>query len=340
MLVLSLAAAILAITFARDPRNWFWLTGPNLAKNGNSREIDTTLPDEEDDPLKSDEFRLVRSGDESPGTPDSSNRQAGDGEAGLKFPREWFAGVQDNTVGILAKEAAVYYAVLNRLRDATLTDVEAASESKEVSFAELFNDSDLFRGRFLTLAGTLRRWQKLPPPSDRPDAPPVYEGWFFTEDGGPLHPYHIISVESPPGLPEGDQIAVSVKITGCFLKKSSYRTLRGMNSAPILLVKQPRILSRKSESRKAAVESQTYAAALAGAILLLGIGFSGILWWYSAQDTSARKPIFSSLQGTAFATRPPTVAPPAESTRGGDPLSVQDALRQIANEHSATDGNP
>jgi hypothetical protein len=169
--------------------------------------------------------------------------------------------------------------MLARAREVPLRVLESAARS-DVSYLELTNDPEHYRGQILTLSGELRRFNPIPVGENPFGLDRLYEGWLFTDEAGHTSPYRIICTTVPEGFPQGNEIRQWVRLTGFFFKRYGYATSHGLHFAPLLLGKKVRWtppLPRQS------IET-SYAPYLAAALAIVGLGFGCVCWFYTAND--------------------------------------------------------
>ncbi|MCA8982744.1 MAG: hypothetical protein R3C12_02350 [Planctomycetaceae bacterium] len=248
-LVLTLSFVVLAVTWAARPESWYWLIPPD---NDTATNDPAPVPSADSGSL---EPRIV-SGEERDGTPpafDSPGARETDKEsvgrrstlpdpdASRRVPREWIEKVDDNTLGIRAEEASGYYRILahvSRLDEEFLRK----QSRRDVLHVNLIRDPEMYRGLPVFIHGTARRIMPIDVNENEFGIEEAYEVWLMTADSG-NDPWRVVTTHLDPRLPLGENVAVSVELTGYFFKQYSYASQGGMHVAPLLLASlvEPRI---------------------------------------------------------------------------------------------------
>lgn len=182
-------------------------------------------------PLRGDAIRVVAA--ESVAGEPPAPRQSCD----ARLDKSILVAIKDNTFGITAAEKPAYDAILAKVRNVSLAELEPLAHN-DVPFAVLMLDADRFRGEVLTIEGDIRRLNKMVVTSDEPTAGDFFEAWLFTADSG-LNPYRVVLASLPDGIPLGDNLTppVRARISGYFFKRFSYATANDFHTAPLLLAK-------------------------------------------------------------------------------------------------------
>lgn len=176
-----------------------------------------------------------------------------DGEAvppaarGLAASAEALAKVRDDTVFRAADEDA-WFQILTTLRSAE-AGPPSRSAAQAVSFAELFGQPKSFRGRLVTVRGTLRRLEKLAAQPNPYGFADYWQGWLEPE-GGPPSPIVVYFLQVPPGMPEGQSIREPVEVVGYFFKRWAYAATDTVRLAPLVLALEPSWRQRPAGRRE------------------------------------------------------------------------------------------
>ncbi|WP_166826345.1 hypothetical protein [Thalassoroseus pseudoceratinae] len=204
-----------------------------------------------------------------------------------------FAEVRDRTVGIepaerspmmktLAHTRLIDYADQKQLatkvweemqseiqKEQTEDSEPANRQRSDILFVDLFKNPDLYRGKPVTLSGTLRSLAKWPNSNVNGfEIDSVYEARIFPEDGQ-SNPVIVNFLEKPTQIPISDDLNEPVQFTGYFFKMYGYA-----DQADVLRV-APLFLARKIEPVPvvSAGSADEWILIVGGGILLLIIGF-------------------------------------------------------------------
>ena len=190
--------------------------------------------------LQNDSVRVVAAADESQSRTDEPTPSTHDN---VRLDKSILTAVQDNTFGITAAEKPAYDAILAKVRNASLAELQQVAH-KDVSFAALLLDAQLYRGDVVTLEGDVRRINQIIATGDDPQPNNSWEAWLFTSDSG-LNPYRIILSHLPDEFPPGDALKPTphVRVTGYFFKRYSYATANNFHTAPLLIAKTLTLLA-------------------------------------------------------------------------------------------------
>jgi hypothetical protein len=217
--------------------------------------------------------------------------------------------LRDNTLGLEAGDRHAYFMglwlcreigveALAQFAEAFRTEREfAAAQSTEPSpskfslFADLFRHPDVYRGRPVTLRGTLRRLVKQTPGDNDLGVKHVYEGWVYAH-GSQHNPAVVLFTRRPAGLPTGGDLAEDVQFSGYFLKLYGYQAQDTTRKAPLFVAGE--------------VEWQPQPAATASApwsvwvyfVLTLAVVAIGWSVWHNWQPVGHRRALPAVLFGT------------------------------------------
>ncbi len=123
--------------------------------------------------------------------------------------------------------------VLNR---ADQGRIEAASLGP-VTFVQLFDESDYFRGRVVSTRGRIRRAHRASPPRNEFGLTTYYQLWLQPDDH-PRDPIAVWCLQLPVGFPTGMEIDQQVQVTGFYFKRMAYLAGNGKwRRAPLLLAR-------------------------------------------------------------------------------------------------------
>ena len=232
-----------------------------------ARRLKRILKEPHDEPsrLNDDAVRVIADTGESSASPDDNAR----------LDKSILAAIKDNTFGITATEKPAYEAILAKVRNESLEDLQRVAH-KDVPFAVLMLEADRYRGEVVTLEGDVRRISPIVAAGDEPQTADSWEAWLFTTDSG-LNPYRVILADLPDGILPGDSLnpPPRVRVTGYFFKRYSYATAHDFHTAPLLIAKTltllapPKRISAPSagHSRKLTI----LATGILAAVLIIGV---------------------------------------------------------------------
>ena len=228
-----LCAALMLVLWmmneARKPKNWDWLwAGDRPATPKVETPIDTRLLTTEV-PLPSDGFRAKRPNELTTSGDETLNANFLPG-----LEPELLTSVEDNTL-LKASDSEAWYAILSLLRNAREAEVQAASMGP-VSFAQLFRQTEVYRGRVVSVGGTAHRIESLTSPDNRAELTHLYR-WIVEPSGPSNAPLVVYTLEKPAGLAPGDDLREEVKFAAVCFKRWVYEAGDGARIAPLLLAK-------------------------------------------------------------------------------------------------------
>ena len=194
-----------------------------------------------------------------------------------------FANIKDNTVHRPAERRAWFRFCENLM---TQSPEAMTSEAERVGFVQIFRQPDLYRGKAITLHGTVRRAYRLAAPRNSFDVEQYTVLWIrpFTNPDSPVVVY---SLGLPPGFPPvvsrddpGQAAAFTelkeeVDITGYYFKNWAYPSQQGINTAPLVLTRAPVWFPGKDvlTEQKASLDTKTMWGGI-GLVGLLAIGLA------------------------------------------------------------------
>ncbi|MFW6124516.1 MAG: hypothetical protein ACOC46_00090 [Pirellulales bacterium] len=155
---------------------------------------------------------------------------------------EYFPGVRPGYLGEVRDDAFFR----DREKDAWFhllailqrTDAEQITEAStgRASFAQLFQQSDDYRGRLVTLQGTARRAMPLDAPRNDYGMEQYWQVWLSPVDN-PSSPIILYCLNLPDGFPTGMDIRQPITTTGFYFKRLAYEATDTLRTAPTVLVK-------------------------------------------------------------------------------------------------------
>jgi len=144
--------------------------------------------------------------------------------------------VRDDTV-FRSSDQSAWFQIWQQLRAE-----DSAGErprGREVTFAQLYSQPRSFRGKRVRIAGTIRRLQEVPAPSNAIGIDRYWQAWLDPA-GGPSSPVVCYFLSLPPGTPTGMRVDVPAIVDGVFFKRWAYQAGDGIRLAPLLMAIAPR----------------------------------------------------------------------------------------------------
>ena len=266
LFILLLGVVAVLIDRARDPviGRWFdLLLSPQPGYSANAP-IDNRLDAVPKSESLSDNAFVIP-GERAP------EKKRSDGEYFAEVDISLFDEVRDDTPSGRQEQACSLYLfnILNR------TSPEALAEASlgRISYAQLFRQPSVYRGRLVTVAGMVRRAHRLVLPENDYGIREYYQLWLWPSDN-PSAPLVIYCLELPKGFPTGMEIAEQAELTGFFFKRCAYEAQDVLRIAPELLAKTLRWDKRPALAMKEPVETWpiTAVVGVAAALALLAAG--------------------------------------------------------------------
>jgi hypothetical protein len=163
----------------------------------------------------------------------------------LRWERFSLAAIKDDTVHRPAEMDAWY-----RLQDVLNTTSQAELEQQpaiNVTFQQLFKESDDYRGKLVRLRGRIMQAKPIKASKNVYGIEQQYMLWIQPE-GAPDSPVMVYALGLPEGFPSLDnpqlaggytKLREDVEITGYFFKRWAYLGHGGTYTAPLILAKVP-----------------------------------------------------------------------------------------------------
>lgn len=202
VLVMAMGLVVFLMNEARKPENWAWL------------------------------FAV---GEVSPRPAKAAEQPGGRYFPGVK--PEYFLAIRDDMPFRPDEQDAWFnlFDVLNKTNEATLEEKSIG----RVTFAQLFQQSDEYRGELVTIQGTVRRAHRLTAPKNDCGIKKYYQIWVQPADS-PNSPIVVYCLHLPKGFPTGMDISAEAEITGFFFKRWAYKARGTLCTAPTLAARTVR----------------------------------------------------------------------------------------------------
>jgi hypothetical protein len=160
--------------------------------------------------------------------------------------------IQDDTV-FRAEENDVWFGLWRLLHSATTDDLRQLSVAAAGPL-QLMRQTELYRGRVVTIEGRVRRAHYLPAPDNDQRVPGYWQLWLQTASPSGI-PVVAYALKVPPGFSEGMDIDQPAIVQGVVLKRWAYVSGQGSATAPVVMARQvsapglPGAPSRPSRTR-------------------------------------------------------------------------------------------
>lgn len=265
-----MALAVLWVLYARfrDPTTWAWMTHESLESVASAAESETPVT-AASDPVaaKSTTNSAVANKPETivPGPNEE------DGDALLKLRKS--LGVVEDKTPLQPHEMLAYWQLMAWSRTRPFADFEKTAQ-RDVPFAQLWAEPDLFRGHAIRLRMHVRRILKFTVEKNPLELKEVFELWGWTEDSR-SYPFVVVLPELPAGLKVGTDVSGEVVFVGYFLKWMSYQTFdtKKVNYSPLLVGRCRTVAAAGPRSAASGWEA-------AFLVIAAGIGVLGFTSWY------------------------------------------------------------
>ena len=207
--------------------------------------------------------------------------------------------VEDNAMTSKRSDMQAWYGLFDRLQRLSADELQAASVGP-VSYVQLFEQPDFYRGKMVTIYGEVRGAYWVPAGKNPMGIERYYVFWVRPVDGS-NNPIAVYALEPPAGFPEIHQQNENsdketwkepVEVNGCFLKKLVYLSQDSARVCPLLLAKS---LDWKPVEPQPAAQLPGIPAVLA---TILAVGFAAIVIAYFAFRVSSRRLIKSKKNET------------------------------------------
>lgn len=229
MLLLMVGGIFLVVPRIGDPAFWRWLdrTLSPSPEGSDDAPIDNRFDRvAQEGALSNETFRIGETREPAKAT-----------GMGPYFPGvtpDDFEGIRDDAPSVRDEQACSlrWWDILNRADPKAL----AKAAVGPVSFAQLFQQPAEYRGRLVTVSGTVRRAHRMEIFPNDYGFKEYYQLWLWPKDN-PSAPIVVYCLELPKGFPTGMEIAEQVEVTGLFFKRLAYLAKDTLRLAPEILAK-------------------------------------------------------------------------------------------------------
>ncbi len=170
-------------------------------------------------------------GDVAPAAADPSNGE----QQQAYFPGvrlDYLSTVRDDTVFRNA-ESDAWFHLLDLLARTDPAELARASLGR-VGFLQLDDQSASYRGRVVTVGGTVRAAKEVTPPANAYGIKKYYQLWIQPERSDP-ELIAVYSLELPHDFPLGAELDTPATTTGFYFKRWAYQSQGGISTVPLIL---------------------------------------------------------------------------------------------------------
>jgi hypothetical protein len=191
-------------------------------------------------------------GAESAGQPAAGNKAATnspagsaadeDGSSAPQGHRTLFPGVRGDYLGTVeddtvfrAAESDAWFHLLALLEKTDQRELKRASLGR-VDFLQLDQQADEYRGRLVSIDGTVRGAKLVAAPANGYSIKRYYQLWLQPDRGSPAL-VAVYALALPEGFPLGSDLEAPCAATGFFFKRWAYPSREGIATAPLVLAR-------------------------------------------------------------------------------------------------------
>lgn len=265
-MLMLVGVGLILLNQVSKPETWrllaLWLAGRDRSEAGDvpgGPPIDNRLDSVADRKLPSDGFVSPPGGlKKGSWAPQSSGPHVGSLHC-----------VRDDTP-LISDDNDVWLRLLGTIQKSDDATLEKQSMGR-VTYAQLFEQPDAYRGQAITVRGTVRRVHRLKAPANEFGIEEYYQAWLWTSDN-PSSPMIVCCLALPEQFPLGMDVAEEVEATGLYFKRSVYQAADTWRTSPTLL---GRSLRWRPQSQQGS-EGEQGAGGVIGALLLAVFGVAAL----------------------------------------------------------------
>lgn len=194
-----------------------------------------------------------------------------------------------------------YYHLI-ALAAAAPSDLLEKHARRDVTFKQLWDDPEKYRGELVYLKGYVRGLQSWKPTDEEYFNPAkldtLYDGYLITQDSRP-NAFILVVPRIADGMPIGTNISENISFAGYFFKLWNYQAADGtIRSAPLLI---GQIVTWTPAPRyEGTAQLSTY---LAGAFILLVMSVGGAIWLINRRNLRQANVAAASAEESESAAR-------------------------------------
>jgi hypothetical protein len=238
-MLIGLALVVMLIASAGNPGNWKWFApeGPPAAPLQRiARPADNVVVAVADEDTVNGAPQDKRvPGDRPTNTTDDANGPSESDEK--RFPgvrTDYLATIRDDTV-FRSEESLAWFHLFSVLESTPQDEIVRASEGP-VGYLQLNEQPNEYRGRLITIGGTVRAAKLVAAPKNGFDIKEYYQLWL-QPDRATDELVVLYCLELPADFPIGDQLDEACTATGFFYKRWAYASQGGITTAPLVVAK-------------------------------------------------------------------------------------------------------
>ena len=171
------------------------------------------------------------------------------------------------------EENAAWFNLLGVWKHSDEAELRRASIGR-ISWLQLNEQSNEYRGELVTVLGTIRRAHRLEAVKNDLGIDGYYQVWLQPDDN-PKRPIVVYCLELPQGFPSGMELAERARVSGFYFKRWLYKGQKDLETAPVLLAKTVAWKEKPpvANNMPAGLDSIYFLIAAAAVLSLLAIGY-------------------------------------------------------------------
>ncbi len=230
------------------------------------------------------------------GQPPGQPQRTAAAEVQSTLDQVFLDSIRDNTVFRNAEKDA-WFRLLEQLDERALASLQRESTGY-VGFLQLYKQPTAYRGKLVTVAGTIHMGYHVDAPQNLYGIAGYYVFWL--RPAGAKSPIVVYCLGIPDGFPdvakapagERPQLDEPAEFTGYFFKRWAYRARDDTRLAPLILAKSPRWERRpEAESAANSAPSPWFWLAVLGGTGAFGVGFAAIFFWLTRRTPPPGLPL-------------------------------------------------
>lgn len=190
--------------------------------------------------------------------------------------------IRDDTPGGRAAEYDAWFHLLGLVDTIDARTLRDAS-SGPVTYLQLDQQPEAYRGEVVTLRGTARDVQTLEAP-ENPHGIDAYHQLVLQPSDRPTEPVLLYVLELPAGFPRAGALSAPIEATSVFYKRQAYESLEGIRTAPALMGKTIQWTPPRERPSSPAQPPPLWL--VLAAALLLTVAVVGLIYWRTRRDDS------------------------------------------------------
>lgn len=219
------------------------------------------------DSSQTSSFGTSSAGGKSSEIPKPSDTKTADNAAPL-------SQIRDNTY-FRPDESDAWFGMFGKFAESNTSEPNPTSVG-ELTYAQLLKQPNYYRGKLVTVRGTVRREEFQQAPENQQGIETYHRLWIEPVGGGKW-PIVVYSLTLPREFPRGDKLSASVTVDGYFFKNWSYPWSEGLGIAPVVLSQsvqwnRPKVMvTAVAPSNRSWLQAMVIAAALAALVVYVAL---------------------------------------------------------------------